>query len=392
MMVSKLARQLMVPLAAATLALGGAFSTAKADNDEIVLGGSIPMTGPFAFAGTQFDRGLRDYVRWINGQGGIEGRTLRYVGEDTGYQQDQSVAVFRRITSRENVNFYFGDSTAFQQTINRELARRDILMTGASFASELNDPERYPLQFLLGPDYSEQVGILLSYIADESPGARVAFIHSDTEFGRDPISRGRSRAEELGLTVAATIVTPPGAADISSAALELRRARPDYAIFHGYVLAPIPDFIQRARQMGMNTRFMGTYYTMDQGIINEMGEAADGFMGVMPYRYYYDEEGPAPIMDAIRELHGDYQTTTYTQGWLTGVLITEIARETLRAGKPLTGSNLRETLDSLSDIDTGGIFGQPVNFRGNSIPLGRIYRADVSKGQMVPVSDWIELE
>lgn len=391
MVFRKLARQFVVPVAAAALALGTSF-TASAQSEEIVLGGSIPMTGPFAFAGIQFDRGLKDYVEWINAQGGIEGHRLRYVGEDTGYQQDQSVAVFRRITSREDVNFYFGDSTAFQQTINRELDRRDILMTGASFASELNNPDQYPLQFLLGPDYSEQVGILLSYIADENPDARVAFIHSDTEFGRDPIAFGRNMAEQLGLTVAATIVTPPGAADISSAALELRRARPDYAIFHGYVLSPIPDFIQRARQMGMDTRFMGTYYTMDQGIINEMGEAADGFMGVMPYRYYYDEEGPAPIMDAIRELHDEYQSTTYIQGWMTGVLITEIAGETIRAGKELTGSNMRESLNSLRDIDTGGIMGVPANFVGNSIPIGRIYRADVSKGQMVPVSDWIVLD
>ena len=392
MVFGKLARQIMVPVAAAALALGSAFSASAESEKEIVIGGSIPMTGVFAFAGIQFDRGFRDYVNWINEQGGVEGHRLRYVGEDTGYQQDQSVSVFRRITSREDVTFYFGDSTAFQQAINRELERRDILMTGASFASELNDPERYPLQFMLGPDYSEQVGILLQYIADEQPGARVAFVHSDTEFGRDPISRGRNKAEELGLTVAATIVTPPGAADISSAALELRRARPDYAIFHGYILAPIPDFIQRARQMGMDTRFMGTFYTMDQGIIDEMGDAADGFMGVMPFRYTYDEEGPAPIMDAIREQRDGYIPVTYTQGWMAGILFTTIARETLAAGKELTGKNMRETMDSLEDIDTGGIYGVPVNFRGNSIPLARIYQADMSEGRMVPVSDWIELD
>ncbi len=385
-------KQIAVLLVLLGMLFSGVVVAEEEKPKEIVLGASVPMTGPFAFAGIQLNAGLNDFVDWVNEQGGIEGHRVRYIGEDTGYQTDQSVAVFRRITSRADVNFYFGDSTAFQQTINRELERRDILLTGASFASELNDPERYPLQFMLGPDYSEQVGMLLEYIAEETPGASVMLIHSDTEFGRDPIRAARERAEALGLEIAGTIVTPPGASDISAEALKLRRAGPDYAIFHGYVLSPIPEFIRRARQMRLETKFMGTFYTMDQTMIDEMGEAAEGFMGVMPYRYFYDESGPAPIMDVIREINDEYRTNTYVQGWLTGLLMKTIAGETLRAGKALTGSNMRETLDSLEDIDTGGIFGQPVNFRGNSIPLGRIYRADVEAGRMVPVSDWIELE
>ncbi|MFV8835262.1 ABC transporter substrate-binding protein [Aquisalimonas sp.] len=364
------------------------------EEDAIVIGGSIPMTGVFAFAGLQFNDGIRDFVRWANEEkGGVNGRKFRYVGQDTGYDADQSVGVFRRITSREDVDFYFGDSTAFSQSINSALNRRDILMTGASFASELNNPEQYPLQFLLGPDYTEQVGILLNYIAEEDPGARVALVHSDTEFGRDPIRASEEMAEELGLEHVETIVTPAGASDISSAALELRRARPDYTIFHGYILSPIPDFIQRARQMGMDTRFMGTIYTMDQGIIDEMGDAGDGFMGVMPYRYYYDEEAPdTEVFGAIHEMHDEYRATTYTQGWLAGMLLMQIAQATLDAGDELTGTNMRKALDSLEDIDTGGIIGVPVTFRGNSIPVGRIYRADAEEGRMVPVSDWIDLD
>lgn len=379
--------------AALALLLSATAMVSAEEKEDIVIGGSMPLTGPFAFAGIQFNRGLRDYMEWLNEQGGIEGRQVRYVSEDTGYEPDQSVAVFRRITSREDVNFYFGDSTAFHQTINRELDRRDIMMTGASFASELNDTERYPMQFMHGPDYSEQVAILLRHIAAEDPGARVAFIHSDTEFGRDPISAGRETAEELGLEMAATIVTPPGAADISSAALELRRARPDYAIFHGYILAPIPDFIRRARQMGMDTRFMGTYYSMDQSIIDEMGDAADGFMGVMPYRYFYDEEaGESELMQAIRDRNDEYQTIYYTQAWVAGSMMAQIARETLARGESLKGTQMRATMEELEEVDTGGAIGVPVRFRGNSLPVGRIYRADVDAGRMIPVSDWIELD
>ncbi|MDH8008468.1 ABC transporter substrate-binding protein, partial [Klebsiella pneumoniae] len=77
----------------------------------------------------------------VNDAGGINGRKVKCVAEDTGYKVDNSVAVFNRITSQEKVNLYYGDSTAFSKTINAELNRRgDIMLAGASFATELNDP------------------------------------------------------------------------------------------------------------------------------------------------------------------------------------------------------------------------------------------------------------
>jgi branched-chain amino acid transport system substrate-binding protein len=48
---------------------------------------------------------------------------------------------------------------------------------------------------------------------------------------------------------------------------------------------------------------MGTFWTMDNSTRDaSMGEAADGFMGVMPYRYYYDEDGKAPMLAKIRQM------------------------------------------------------------------------------------------
>lgn len=378
--------------AGAALAAGGFAGTARAA-EEIVLGGSIPLTGVFAFAGEGIHAGIQDYVTIVNKEGGIHGRMLKYVPEDTGYKVDASVAAFNKITAEYGPNFYYGDSTAFSKTINDQLnAYGKALMAGASFASEINDPEKFPLQFIAGPDYTQMVGILLEYIAKEKPGAKVAFVNSDTEFGRDPIEASVKRAGDMGLEVVERIVTAPGSVDVSTEVLKLRRARPDYTIFHGYVLAPIPEFIQQARQMGLSTKFMGTFWSMDNSMVMRMGETAEGFMGVMPYRYYYDEAKDAPMLDKIREMRPEYQSTAYMQGFLTAMLMAESAKRTLDAGKELNGKNLKAALNALTDFDTGGIIGVPISVPGNTIPVGRIYQADVAKQQMVPVSDWIRLD
>ena len=376
------------------LSLGMSLSplTQAQENDDIVIGGSIPLSGVFAFAGVGIHAGIGDYVKMLNEQGGINGRKVVYVPEDTGYKVDVSVAAFKKITSQNKVNLYYGDSTGFSKTINPELDRSgNILMTGASFATEINDPEKFPAQFLVGPDYTEMFGILLQYIAKESPGATVAFVYSDTEFGRDPIETSRKRAEELGLKVGAEIMTPPGSVDVSTEVLKLRRARPDYTVFHGYVLAPIPEFISQGRQMGLKSRYMGTFWTMDSSTVMQMGENADGFMGVMPFRYYYDEE-EAPMLDKIREMRPEYQSTGYMQGFMAAMLMTEAVKRTLDAGKELTSKNMKDALQSIQDFDTGGIIGVPVSIKGNSLPVGRIYRADYASKKMVPASDWIVLD
>ncbi|HUH59012.1 MAG TPA: ABC transporter substrate-binding protein [Candidimonas sp.] len=388
----RLVRRMVLPLslAAGMVAAGGALAQPK---EDIVIGGSIPMSGVFAFAGVGIHAGMGDYVKMLNDSGGIAGRKVRYVPEDTGYKVDVSVAAFKKITSQNKVNLYYGDSTGFSKTINPELNRAgNILMTGASFATEINNPEKFPAQFLVGPDYTEMFGILLRYIAKEKPGAKVAFVYSDTEFGRDPIDESRSVAKGLGLDVAAEIMTPPGSVDVSTEVLKLRRANPDYTIFHGYILAPIPEFISQGKQMGLKSRYMGTFWTMDNSTVMKMGQDADGFMGVMPFRYYYDEEGKSPMMEKIRAMRPEYQSTAYMQGFLAAMLLTEAAKRTLDGGKELTTSNMKTSLQSIKDFDTGGIIGVPVSVKGNSLPVGRIYRADFSQKKMVPASDWIVLD
>lgn len=386
-MIHSLITRLLPALGLVAALLGAAGAQAE---EEIVIGGSIPITGVFSFAGVNIHAAIGDYVKIVNEQGGIAGRKVRYVYEDTGYKADASVAAFKKLTSQNPVHLYYGDSTAFSKTINPELNRLEsILMTGASFATEINNPEKYPYQFMVGPDYQGMFALLLKYIAKEKPNAKVAFVYSDTEFGRDPIEENKKTVEKLGLTLVAEVITPPGSVDVSTEVLKLRRADPDYTIFHGYVLAPIPEFISLARKMGMSSQFMGTFWSMDKNNIMKMGEDADGFMGVMPYRYSDDASADAPMLAKIQQIRPGYQSTTYLQGFVAAMLLLESARRTLTAGQELTAKNLKAALHSLKDFDTGGIIGVPVTLKGNAIPVGRIYRADLKNGRMVPVSDWL---
>lgn len=360
--------------------------------DDIVIGASMPLTGVFGFAGIAVNNAFQDYVKIVNDAGGINGHKLKYVAEDTAYAVDKSIAAFNRITASGNVKLYYGDSTGFAKTINPELTRRgDMLMAGTSFATELNDPKNFLYQFISGPDYSQMIGILLEYIAKTTPGAKIALVNSDTEFGRDPIVATEKRAAELGLKVVEKIVTPPTSVDVSTEVLKLRRANPDYTIFHGYILAPVPEFMAQMKQLGLKSKFMGTFWSMDNAVWANSAGVADGYMGVMPYRYYFDTEGKSPMMEKIRQMRPEYQPIYYTQGFLTAMLMTEAVKRTLDAKKELTAANMKAALNSIKDFDTRGIVGVPISISGNTIPVGRVYQYDGASKRMKAVSDWIRI-
>lgn len=366
---------------------------------DLVVGAAPPITGVFAFAGVGLNAGLGDYCEWRNTKGGVAGRKLRYVAEDSGYKVDQSVAIFKKIMANNRPPVFYGDSTGWAKAIAPEVSSLGTVMTcSPSFSSDLANPQKVPYYFMAGPTYEAMVAILLEYIKRNAKGSQkptVAFVYSDTEFGRDPIAASKARAEKMGIPVVLEVITKPGAVDVSAEMIRMRRAKPDYVIFHGYVLAPIPEFLRQMREAGLKSVGMGTIWSMDKSTLDAMGAAGDGFLGVMPYRYSFDHVR-TPVFTEIeafgsRKPNNPWQTTFYTHGWLVGMIFSEVMERTLKAGKQLTGPNMKAALESIDKWDTGGIFGVPVSMKNHSIPVGRVYKVDYSGRNIVADSDWITI-
>ena len=369
--------------------------TARAADDVVTVGACQPITGRFAFAGVAINAGLQDYLTYANEKGLVPGKKFNYVYEDSGYDTDRAVACFKQIMAKHSPVIMYGESTGLGKAIAPELTSRyKVLYASASFSSELADPKTHPFSFISGPTYSDMFSVLLEYIARNKGAARpkVAFFYSDTEFGKDPIPFARKRAAELGIDVVSEIVTKAGAVDVTSEVLQLKKTNPDYVIFQGYILSPIIEVIRATKDFGLKTRFMGTFWSMDKGIIDKLGPDADGYMGVNPYAYFYEEGAPgiAAMRAYNQKAHPDvkYQPNSYIQGWFTGMVYVEAVKRVVAAGKPVTGENLAAVIDTIKDWDTGGVTGK-VTFVNHKAGVGRVYKANAAKGVFEPASDWI---
>src|ERR1700755_898972 len=89
---------------AALLAGPAPSRAAFADSSEpITLGVSGPLTGPNAQYGAQWKQGFDLALDEINADGGIKGRPLAYVFEDTQSDPRQSVAVAQKFVANPKI-------------------------------------------------------------------------------------------------------------------------------------------------------------------------------------------------------------------------------------------------------------------------------------------------
>ena len=395
-------RRQLIQAAGAAVALGplaAGNAMAQAQKGDIVIAASQPITGVFSFAGTAMNNGLNDFVQWKNANGGVAGRKLRYVSEDSGFKLDQGVAIFKKLMASEKPNFFYGDSTQWSKAVAQDVIAAGTVMTSStSLASTVADPVNMPQHFVPGPIYGSMHEILMEYIAKTWSGGekpKIAYVYADTEFGRDGIPAGKARAEKLGLPVVAEIVTKQSGIDVAPEVAKLRRAKPDIVIFQGYILAPVPEFVRQMREAGLQSQVMGTAWGLDRPAFEALGNMGESLVGVSPYRYGYETD--STMINAMREFAAKNRpdmknlSPFYISSWLSGMVFAEIAERCIKANKPLTLPNMKAALESMKAWDSGGIFGTLVDWSKHQAPVGRIYRYDAKTKNMEPASSWLKV-
>ena len=107
---------------------------------------------------------------------------------------------------------------------------------------------------------------------------------------------------------------------------------------------------------------------------------------------WYDE---GPGIEKMRQITLKYEPgtekpfrgKTYTYGW---VLATVMIEGIKRAGKDIDGENLVAAIETMKSYDTGGLTG-PISFSSTNHKGGstwKIFKADPSNGQFIPMTDW----
>jgi branched-chain amino acid transport system substrate-binding protein len=184
------ARAFLMAVAFSVAASGGALAQKKYDtgatDTEIKIGNIMPYSGPASSYGV-IGKTETAYFNMINDQGGINGRKINFISYDDGYSPPKAVEQVRKLVESDEVLLVFNSlgtpsNTAFQKYLNGKKIPQLFVATGAS---KWNDPKNFPWTMGWQPSYQVEAKIYAKYLMKEKPGAKIAVLYQNDDFGKD---------------------------------------------------------------------------------------------------------------------------------------------------------------------------------------------------------------
>jgi len=151
-------RRITALTAAVLLLCGSAWA-----QDAIKVGVVGPRTGPAAATGAAFDEGIKLATDYVNSKGGVLGKKLEVVFEDTAGAPDKAASGFERLVTRDKVVMVLGESHSSSALAEIEIANRLKVpfVVAEAWADEIT-AKNYPYVFRAGPSNS---GVVMQSIA-----------------------------------------------------------------------------------------------------------------------------------------------------------------------------------------------------------------------------------
>ena len=107
----------------------------------IKIGGIHDLTGPTSDVSTPYADGVRDYVKFVNENGGIDGRQIEFMSQDYAYAVDQAEQLYSQYTS-EGIVAFQGWGTGDTEALRTRVGEDQIPFMSASYSAALTRPTR----------------------------------------------------------------------------------------------------------------------------------------------------------------------------------------------------------------------------------------------------------
>jgi ABC-type branched-subunit amino acid transport system substrate-binding protein len=159
---------------------------AKAADNELVLGQTMPYSGP-ASALSAIGKVQTRYFQMINDKGGINGRKVKLISLDDGYSPPKAVEQTRRLVESDEVVAIFGSmGTAQNAAVQKYLNAKKVPQLFIFAASDrFADPKTSPYTISGMTLFSTEAKLYAKLVADRIPGAKVAVLYQNDDYGKE---------------------------------------------------------------------------------------------------------------------------------------------------------------------------------------------------------------
>ena len=166
----------------------------------ILLGGTAPLTGSAASYASAV-RGAEAYFKYVNGRGGVNGRTIAYRVLDDAYNPAQTGPLTKQLVEQDKVFAMFnavGTETnlAVRPYLNTMKVPQLFAASGATTLGR--DYTQYPYTIGFQPSYQAEGWVYGKYLARTAAGATIAVLFQNDDYGKDlliGLKRGLQRSK-----------------------------------------------------------------------------------------------------------------------------------------------------------------------------------------------------
>ena len=244
-------RVVLAMLVLASALVTGATAASSADpgitGKTILLGGTSPLSGT-ASAYASVARGANAYFKYVNDRGGVNGRSITYKVVDDAYNPSQTVTATRQLVEQDKVFAIFNSlgtehNVATRAYLNASRVPQLFVASGATTFGR--DYQEYPWTIGFQPSYQAEGWIYGKYLARSKPGAKVAVLLQNDDYGKDLMAGLKQGIARSKVKVVAAQPYEVTATDVQSQVAKLKAsgadvlalfATPRFAI-QGYVFA-----------------------------------------------------------------------------------------------------------------------------------------------------------
>lgn len=329
-------------------------AAAQTYKGEIVHPMMVTRTGPFATASTGVIAGQQDYITLVNMQGGVEGYKIIWEECEFEYKVPRALECYDRFKGKWLM--VYPNSTPAIFALQERVTKDEVLAINlAGGRSDSTDGETFPYLAPVVANFWAQATSTIKYIAQleggesKLKGKKIAYIHLDNDYGRQPFPMFDELAKEHGFEWKSWALSWP-ALEQSAAWVDIaRRYKADYVIGWLYGQSCAVPYTEIAKVGYPIKKYIGSLWCGTEDDVGPAGPLANGTVTAN----YHGVGKNFPVLKEIEDKvykagKGSTEasrigTVAYNRGVITGIVIVEAMRNGLKAkGAPLDGKKVRD--------------------------------------------------
>ena len=353
---------------------------------EVTFGMPTDLSGVAATYGVSSSNGVKMRFDEINDAGGINGRKLRVIVEDQGYQVPKAVQACNKLINRDKVFAFVGPlGTPMNNACFKEQFAAGVPnLFPLSAARSMYEPyER--LKFYGAASYVDQIRSGIEYFVKTKGKKAICVMYQDTDFGKEILEGAEIQAKKLGIKVVETAAHKPTDTDFTAPITKLRSAGCDLILMGTIVRDSIVPYTT-ARKAGWNdVTFLGSAAVYD--LVVGAAQGMEGFFGMGLTEMPYVDSSVASVKTFVENYKKKFNIDPNI-GAVYGYVAADLTVQGLKnAGKDLTLDSFIKGLEAIKGYKD--IFNGPQVSFGPNIRQGAnsSFLAEVKAGKWVRVTE-----